>query len=55
MPLLTGSKLGPYEVLGPLGVGGMGEVYQAADTTLKRSVAMCLPGPGTSTRALTTF
>jgi serine/threonine protein kinase len=40
MPLLTGSKLGPYEVLGPLGVGGMGEVYQAADTTLKRSVAL---------------
>ena len=40
MPLATGTKLGPYEVVGPLGAGGMGEVYRARDTRLDRSVAI---------------
>lgn len=38
--LTTGSRLGPYEVLGPLGSGGMGEVYRARDTRLDRIVAI---------------
>jgi serine/threonine protein kinase len=40
MPLTTGSRLGPYEVIEPLGAGGMGEVYRARDTTLDRDVAI---------------
>ncbi|MFI5182982.1 MAG: protein kinase [Vicinamibacteria bacterium] len=40
MTLATGTRLGPYEVLGPLGAGGMGEVYRAKDTRLDRSVAI---------------
>ena len=40
MPLHEGTRLGPYEVLGPLGAGGMGEVYRARDTRLDRSVAI---------------
>jgi eukaryotic-like serine/threonine-protein kinase len=45
MGLATGSRLGPYEILGPLGAGGMGEVYRARDTNLSRDVAIkVLPG-----------
>jgi serine/threonine protein kinase len=40
MGLISGMKLGPYEVQSPLGVGGMGEVYRASDTKLKREVAL---------------
>ncbi|MGA9797791.1 MAG: serine/threonine-protein kinase [Terriglobales bacterium] len=40
MPLTAGTKLGPYEIVGALGAGGMGEVYQARDTRLDRSVAI---------------
>ena len=40
MPLVLGTKLGPYEVVGPLGVGGMGEVYRARDARLGREVAI---------------
>jgi len=38
--LTTGSKLGPYEILGQIGAGGMGEVYRARDTRLERTVAV---------------
>jgi serine/threonine protein kinase len=40
MPLGPGSRLGPYEIVAPLGAGGMGEVYRARDTRLDRSVAI---------------
>jgi serine/threonine protein kinase/Tol biopolymer transport system component len=40
MPLVSGTKLGPYEIQSPLGAGGMGEVYRARDTRLDRTVAI---------------
>ena len=40
MPLAAGSRLGPYEISAILGAGGMGEVYRARDTRLKRDVAL---------------
>jgi serine/threonine protein kinase len=40
MPLTIGDKLGPYEILAPIGKGGMGEVYRAHDTRLHRDVAI---------------
>ena len=38
--LVAGSRLGPYEVMAPLGAGGMGEVYRARDTRIGREVAV---------------
>ncbi len=43
MALASGTRLGPYVILSPLGAGGMGEVYRARDTTLRRDVAVEAP------------
>ena len=40
MPLSAGAKLGPYEIIAPIGAGGMGEVCRARDTKLNRDVAL---------------
>ena len=40
MPLSSGERLGPYEIIALIGKGGMGEVYRATDTRLGRTVAI---------------
>ncbi len=49
MPLQPGTHLGRYEIVGPLGAGGMGEVYRARDTRLDRTVAYMSPSMGGTT------
>src|SRR6186713_478258 len=44
MSLATGTRLGPYEIVAPLGAGGMGDVYRGRDTRLERSVAIKVLG-----------
>ena len=51
MPLVPGTRVGPYEILSPLGAGGMGEVYRARDTKLNREVAIKVLIPAVSADA----
>jgi len=48
MPLAAGQRLGPYEIVAPIGAGGMGEVYRARDTRLGRDVAIKVLPPNLS-------
>src|SRR5690349_6326013 len=48
MPLTASTRLGPYEIVAPLGAGGMGEVYRAHDTRLRRDVAIKVLSAGLS-------
>src|SRR5215467_2481860 len=52
MPLASGTRLGPYEILAPAGAGGMGEVYRAKDTRLERTVAVKILPPQFSNDAV---
>ena len=53
MALFPGDKLGPYEILAPIGKGGMGEVYKSRDTKLDREVAIkVLPAALARTRSV---
>ena len=45
MGLAQGTRLGPYEILGTIGAGGLGEVYRAKDPRLKRDVTRTSSGP----------
>jgi eukaryotic-like serine/threonine-protein kinase len=49
MPIASGSRLGPYKSVAPLGVGGMGEGYRARATRLGQEVAVKVLPPGVST------
>src|SRR5687768_14031375 len=51
MALPTGTRLGPYEILTPIGAGGMGEVYRARDVRLDRDVAVKVLAPQLSANA----
>jgi serine/threonine protein kinase len=48
MPLATRTRLGPYEIQGAIGAGGMGEIYKARDTRLDRTVAIKVLSPHVS-------
>jgi serine/threonine protein kinase len=53
MSLAVGTKLGPYEILAPLGAGGMGEVFRAHDAKLSRDRSFAVGSSGTpSARAM---
>ena len=49
MPLAAGTRLGAYEIRGPIGAGGMGEVYRADDARLRRTVAIKILPPHLAT------
>ena len=51
MALTPGTRLGPYEIAAQIGVGGMGEVYRATDTKLKRDVVVKVLPPALAAAA----
>jgi len=56
MSLNAGTRIGPYEIVAPIGAGGMGEVWRARDTKLGRDVAIkVLPASLTSDRSVPAF